>query len=104
MDTISFGTPIGSARMAGAMIAVPPEPPSPMVPPRSLREAMNFVSATDMAVTATPRSSAISTAFAPSGWNAAMASAEKSASRAGVLVPTSTVTALTPASRRRFAT
>ena len=37
VDTISLGTPMGSARMAGEISAVPPEPPIPSMPPISSR-------------------------------------------------------------------
>ena len=32
VDTITFGTPIGSARIAGVAIEVPPEPPTDIMP------------------------------------------------------------------------
>ena len=37
VEIITFGTPIGSARMAGAIMAVLPEPPAPMMPPMRWR-------------------------------------------------------------------
>ena len=33
VETITFGRPTGSARIPGVMIAVPPDPPMPMMPP-----------------------------------------------------------------------
>lgn len=39
VETMTFGTPTGRARIAGVMSAVPPEPPIPMTPPRSSTEA-----------------------------------------------------------------
>ena len=57
VDTISFGTPTGSARMAGVTSAVPPDPPAPMMPASSPAWATTYlVSASDIAATASPRS------------------------------------------------
>ena len=62
----SFGTPTGSARMAGVTSAVPPEPPRPMMPAISARAVMKRAKASAMAVTALPRSP-VKTASAPPG-------------------------------------
>ena len=40
METITFGTPMGSRRMPAVASAVPPDPPAEMMPPRSRRVAM----------------------------------------------------------------
>ena len=66
VDTITFGTPTGSARIAGVASAVPPEPPAEMRPPRSRRVRMKCSNATAIALTALPRSS-VNTARSPSG-------------------------------------
>ena len=52
VETISLGTPIGNARIAGATMAVPPEPAAEMIPPipcwRSIqREKASVIPATD---------------------------------------------------------
>jgi hypothetical protein len=39
VETISFGTPTGSARIASVTMAVLPEPPRPSSAPMSLRES-----------------------------------------------------------------
>jgi len=39
VETISLGVPMGSARMAGVISAVPPDPPSPSIAPISARPA-----------------------------------------------------------------
>ncbi len=66
VDTITFGTPTGRARIAGVTSAVPPDPPAPTIPPRSVRVSTNRVSASDIASTDDPRSP-VNTAAAPAG-------------------------------------
>ena len=57
VETITFGRPTGRARIPGVMIAVPPDPPMPMMPPidDSLART-NASNATAIAPTASPRS------------------------------------------------
>ena len=99
VDTISFGTPTGSARMAGVTSAVPPDPPAPMMPASSPAWATTYlVSASDIAATASPRSDD-RTASAPSGWCAATSSGVTSAVDTCPVVPTSTKIASVPAAR-----
>jgi len=71
--TITFGKPTGSACIAGVIKAVPPEPPSPMIPSKEPLVTYSH-RARDMAPTASPRSAKSSTLPAPSGWKAATAS------------------------------
>ena len=66
VDTITFGTPIGSARIACVASVVPPEPPAEIRPPRSRRVRMKCSNAIAMPVTALPRSS-VNTALSPCG-------------------------------------
>ena len=96
VDTISFGTPTGSARIAGVTSAVPPDPPSPISPATSSRAATNRSNATAIAATDRPRSP-VNTAPSPSGWCAATARAGTSAAPPSPFVPRSTSTAGTPA-------
>jgi hypothetical protein len=67
VDTITFGNPIGSARIARVTSVVPPEPPAPIRPPTSRRASMKRSNATAIALTELPRSS-VKTARSPSGW------------------------------------
>jgi hypothetical protein len=66
VDTITFGTPTARARIDGVINAVPPDPPAPTIPPRSVRERTNCVSASDIASTDVPRSP-VKTESAPAG-------------------------------------
>ena len=67
VETITFGRPTGSARIPGVMIAVPPDPPMPMMPPIAASLARtNASNATAIAPTASPRSDE-ATAAPPSG-------------------------------------
>ena len=57
METISFGTPTGSARIAGATSAVPPEPPAEITPGDAAPAgAIQRAKASAIAATAAPRS------------------------------------------------
>ena len=67
VDTITFGTPIGSRRIACVASAVPPEPPAETRPPRSRRRATKCSNAIAISVTAVPRSP-VNTARSPRGW------------------------------------
>ncbi len=65
---MTLGSPIGSARMAGVISAVPPDPPRPMMAAMSpARARAKCSSATAIAATALPRSP-VKTAAGPSGW------------------------------------
>ena len=86
VDTISFGTPTGRARIAGVTSAVPPDPPSPISPATSSRARQNRSNATAIAATDRPRS-LVNTAAAPSGWCAATSRAGTSAAAALALGP-----------------
>ena len=66
-ETISFGMPTGSARIACVASAVPPEPPADTMPPRSRRPSRNRSNAIAMLLTDDPRSP-VNTALSPFGW------------------------------------
>jgi len=66
VETMIFGMPMGSARMAGVASAVPPEPPAEITPPTSRRPARKRSKAMAIAVTALPRSP-VRTARSPCG-------------------------------------
>ena len=55
-DTSTFGTPIGSARMPGATIEAPPEPPALMMPAISPWRLIQASNASAIAATEAPRS------------------------------------------------
>ena len=59
-----FGTPIGSDRIAGATIEVPPEPPAAMMPAIPLWRRIHASKACAMPATESPRSP-VNTALAP---------------------------------------
>ena len=67
VETMTFGSPTGSARIACVASVVPPEPPAEIRPPTSRRVAMKRSNAIAIALTARPRSSP-NTARSPSGW------------------------------------
>lgn len=67
VETMSLGTPIGSARMPCVAIEVPPEPPAEIRPPRSRRVRRKASKARPMAAVALPRSP-LNTADSPLGW------------------------------------
>src|SRR5262249_40538578 len=110
VDTINFGSPIGMARMARVIIAVPPEPPIPTMPPRCGRDLTKHSKASAMAATASPRSRQ-KTALAPWGWCAAISAADvrirvddggrRLEVEGGVLVEISTRWTRTPAASSR---
>ena len=60
----SFGTPIGSARIAGATSEEPPEPPAEISPPTRSWRRIQASNASAIAVIAAPRSP-VKTAFGP---------------------------------------
>ena len=64
MEISSLGTPIGSARIAGATNELPPEPPAEMSPPTRSCRLIQFSNASAIAVIAAPRSP-VNTAFGP---------------------------------------
>jgi hypothetical protein len=66
VETITFGTPIGSARMPDVASAVPPLPPAPITPPTSRRDRRKRTNAVAIAAIALPRSP-VKTASAPWG-------------------------------------
>jgi hypothetical protein len=100
VETITFGTPIGRARIAGVTRAVPPEPPAPTIPARSARVRTNRVSASDIASTDDPRSP-VNTAALPAGCCPATSVGVTSACDSSPDVLTSTSVASTPAATMR---
>jgi hypothetical protein len=66
VETISLGTPTGSARIAGATMAVPPEPPADMMPAMPSCRAIQRSKASVMPATEWPRSP-VNTPAAPRG-------------------------------------
>ena len=74
---MSFGTPIGSARMPGATSDAPPEPPAEMMPTISAWRRSQLTKASAIAVTEAPRSKP-NTAAPPRGWLSAISWAETS--------------------------
>ena len=60
----TFGTPIGSARIAGATSEEPPEPPAEINPPTGSWRLIHASKASAIAVIAAPRSP-VNTAFGP---------------------------------------
>ena len=101
MDTITFGTPIGSRRIARVASAVPPEPPAAMSPPRSRRRTTNSSKATAISVTAEPRSP-VNTARSPPGWWRATSRGETEAGDGLPEVARSTVTVRSPSFSRQL--
>ena len=93
-----MGMPIGSERIACVSIAVPPEPPAPISPPRSRRVRMKASNAVAIASTERPRSPE-KTARSPWGWKRATSRAETFAVDALPVVERSTVTVRTPTAR-----
>ncbi len=63
--------PMGSARMAGATIAVPPEPPAAMMPATFVCRLIQASNACAMAATAGPRSP-VKRPAEPRGWLSAI--------------------------------
>jgi hypothetical protein len=99
--TITFGQPMGSARMAGVASEVPPEPPALMTPPRSRRVSTKRSKAIAMAVTALPRSP-LKTAASPCGWWRATSRGWMLAGLVLPLVERSTVTTRRPSFSRHW--
>ena len=66
VETINLPTPTGRARIAAAMTAVPPDPPSPSTARTSSRDVRKRCSPTAIASSALPRSP-VNTAEAPPG-------------------------------------
>ena len=93
VETMSFGTPSGRARMPAVAIDVPPPPPMPMIPTMSALVTMNRANAAAIPATASPRSVP---ERRPGGPNAAMVSAAMSGTIFGGRVPTSTTSGEPP--------
>ena len=74
---MSLGTPIGSARMAGATSEAPPDPPAEITPTMSAWRRSQLAKASAIAVTEAPRSEP-NTALPPRGWLSAISWAETS--------------------------
>ena len=108
VETIIFGTPIGSARAAAEAIEVPPEPPIASRPSRrpSACSCAAITSAPRaMVVTALPRSPAAVSAATSAPTAAATSAAGMSGSiTGGPAVPQSTRIVSTPAACRRSRT
>ena len=86
VDTISFGTPTGRARIADVAIDEPPEPPSPRTPSsRPSACSRRTISAAPRAITATaaPRSPAAASSFTSAPAARATSSRVTSASSVG---------------------
>ena len=86
---MSLGTPIGSARMAGATSEAPPDPPAEITPTMSAWRRSQLAKASAIAVTEAPRSEP-NTALPPRGWLSAISWAETSQDESLPLVETST--------------
>ncbi len=71
VETMSLGMPTGSVRIAGATIAVPPDPPAESMPAMPLWRGIQRRNASVMPATDWPRSP-VKTPAAPRGWNAAI--------------------------------
>ena len=70
VETMSLGSPIGSARMAGVISAVPPLPPMPMTPatrPARCSARRYDAKASLMSATAKPRSTGFASRWRNSG-------------------------------------
>src|SRR4051812_10620328 len=107
VETISFGTPIGSARMAWVTSAEPPEPPSPPTASSRPSAYRRFtISAAPRAIvsTAAPRSpAAASTAGSAPTAAPTSARAISGATSGSPTIPASTSRTSTPRSRMRSA-
>ena len=105
VDTMSLGTPTGSARIAAVAIAVLPLPPAASTPlqrPSARSRRTSAAAASAIAVTAAPRSRPSASAARSTPASAATASRPISGSApCGSKVPTSTSSGRTPAARRR---
>ena len=106
VETISFGTPTGSACIARVAIAVLPEPPAARMPwmaPSPCSRRASTAAASAIAVTAAPRSPASVSAARSTPAAAATSSRAMSGSQpcGGPPVPTSATSTSAPPSRRR---
>src|SRR5438128_5079040 len=104
VETISFGTPTGSCRIAWVTIEEPPEPPSPSTASRRPSPYSCFTTSAapaPIAVTAPPRSPAAASCATAAPPARATSSRETSGSTCGSLTPASTSTTSTPCSRTR---
>ena len=86
---MSFGTPTGRARMAGATSEAPPEPPAEMMPATLPWRRSQLAKASAIAVTDAPRSEP-NTLDPPRPWLSAISWAETSQVESLPLVDTST--------------
>ena len=91
----TFGVPMGKARMAGATIEAPPEPPALMIPTTSLCRRTKASKASAMAATDAPRSRP-NTLDPPRPWFSATSCAVTSQVASLPLVETSTSLVLRP--------
>ena len=105
VETISLGTPTGSARMASAAIDVLPEPPAASTPsqrPSAYRRSTTAVAPRAIVSTACPRSPAARRASTSAPAAAATSSRLTSgATSGGPMIPASTRIVPTPAACRR---
>ena len=99
VEISTLGTPMGSARMAGATIAVPPEPPAEMMPATPVCRLIQASNACAMAATDVPRSP-VKRPAAPRGWLSATSMGGTSAPDGLPLVERSTRRVRRPASLR----
>ena len=107
VETISFGTPIGSSRIACVTSADPPDPPSPPIAsrrPSAWRRLTISAAPRAMAAIAAPRSPAAASAAASAPAAAATSSRVTSGVASGSpTIPASTSTTCAPCSRIRSA-
>src|SRR5215207_5341809 len=106
VETISFGTPTGSARIAAVAIAVFPDPPAPSTPsirPSACSRRASAAAASAIVPTAVPRSvsEARSAPISPASSAAGMSGSSPCGGPAG---PASATSTSTPASRSRART
>ena len=105
VDTISLGTPTGSARMASAAIEVLPDPPAARTPsqrPSAYSRSTTAVAPRAMASTAWPRSPAARSASTSAPAAAPTSSRVTSGSTSGgPMIPASTRIVRTPSACRR---
>ena len=94
-----MGTPIGRERMAGATMAVPPEPPAEMMPATPVWRLIQASNACAIAATEVPRSP-VKRPDAPRGWCSATSIGGTSAPEGLPLVDRSTRRVRRPASFR----
>ncbi len=102
VETISFGTPTGSARIARVAIDVPPEPPSARIPwsrPSSYSRRTTASAPRAIVSTASPRS--VSAARSAPAAAATSAAGTSGSASGGPPLPASTSSTSAPSSRRR---